>query len=108
MTPISKIVDFPLFMDESKTVRIGRNLSSKLQRQLKTLLIEYEGLFSWQTKELGTVSQNLLEHHLNIPEIVKPIIQKRRFLVAKRQDTIKKEVAKLLEADIIRLVNYAT
>lgn len=108
MTPIFELINFPLSDGSTKTVRIGKHISTELQIKQKALLTEYQDMFAWQTKDLGIVSRDLAENHLGILDTVKPIILKQWFLVADQQEAIKKEVSELLEADIIRPRDYPT
>ncbi|KAK9050039.1 hypothetical protein SSX86_030992 [Deinandra increscens subsp. villosa] len=54
------------------------------------------------------VPKHFAEHHLNVYPGVKPIQQKRRIVDKVRNEVIKSEVDKLVEAGILREVHYQT
>jgi hypothetical protein len=52
------------------------------------------------------IPREVIEHKLTIDPSYKPIKQKERRYTPEMRETIRQEVNKLLEARLIRLVNY--
>jgi hypothetical protein len=55
---------------------------------------------------MSEIPTEVIEHKLGIDPAFKPIKQKERWYTLERRETIQLEVNKLLEAGLIRLVDY--
>lgn len=104
----SKIEDVPILGNKERIVRIGKHLNMNLKQGLLDIMGKYEHIFVWSATNLGSVPRSFAEHHLGIPPSIKPIVQKRRFFAKDRQEAIRKEVSDLLDAGIIRQVDFPT
>ncbi|GJX72732.1 hypothetical protein Tco_0309903 [Tanacetum coccineum] len=99
-----KVAIHPEYPDQ--TVMIGRSLSEKGRMKLCNLLKENLDIFAWKPADMTGVPRSIAEHRLNIREGCQPIRQKRRGHVLDRNKVIQEEVAKLVEAGILREVHY--
>ncbi|GKD10119.1 hypothetical protein Tco_1189804, partial [Tanacetum coccineum] len=89
-----------------QTVMIGGSLSEKGRMELCNLLKENLDVFAWKPADMTGVPCFIAEHRLNIREGCQPIRQKRRGQTPDRNKAIQEEVAKLVEAEIMREVHY--
>ena len=64
------------------------------------------GVFASLAKDLQGISHNLTKHNLNIAKGVKPRKQKLRKMSIERAKVAKAEVQRLLDARVIRPVQY--
>ncbi|GJS45053.1 reverse transcriptase domain-containing protein [Tanacetum coccineum] len=85
---------------------IGGSLFEKERMELCNLLKENLDIFSWKPTDMTGVPRSIAEHRLDIREGCQPIRQKRRGQAPDRNKAIQEEVAKLVEAGIIREVHY--
>ncbi|GKA41028.1 reverse transcriptase domain-containing protein, partial [Tanacetum coccineum] len=63
-------------------------------------------VFAWKPADITGVPRNITEHRLNIREGCPPIRQKKRGQAADRNQAIKEEVEKLVDAGIMKEVHY--
>ena len=87
-------------------MHIGSDLTEDEKDDLINFLHENQDVFAWLVKDLQGVSQDLSQHNLNVAEGAKPRKQKLRKISAERVEAAKAEVQRLLDAGIIRLVQY--
>ncbi|GJV07425.1 reverse transcriptase domain-containing protein [Tanacetum coccineum] len=99
-----KVAIHPEYPDQ--TVIIGGGLSEKGRTELCNLLKENLDIFAWKPADMTSVPCSIAEHRLNIREGCQPIRQKRRGHAPDRNKAIQEEVAKLMEARIMREVHY--
>ncbi|GJY49943.1 reverse transcriptase domain-containing protein [Tanacetum coccineum] len=99
-----KVAIHPEYPDQ--TVMIGGSLSEKGRMELCNLLKENLDIFAWRPADMTGVPRSVAEHRLNIREGCQPIRQKRRGQAPDRNKAIQEEVAKLVEAGIMREVHY--
>ncbi|GJR47767.1 reverse transcriptase domain-containing protein [Tanacetum coccineum] len=85
-----------------QTVTIGGSLSEKGRMELCNLLKDNLDIFAWKPADMTGVPRSTAEHRLNIREGCQPIRQKRRGQAPNRNNAIQEEVAKLVEAEIMR------
>ena len=64
-------------------------------------------MFAWEPSQMPRISREVIEHHLKVNPDAKPVSQKPRRLSVERQDFIRKEVRKLLDAGFIEEVHNA-
>ncbi|GJZ00528.1 reverse transcriptase domain-containing protein [Tanacetum coccineum] len=93
-------------MYPEQTVTIGGSLSEKGRMELYNLLKDNLDIFSWKLENMIGVPRPIAEHRLNIRKGCQPIRQKRRRQAPDRNKAIQEEVAKLVEAEIMREVHY--
>ncbi|GJV79424.1 hypothetical protein Tco_1515294 [Tanacetum coccineum] len=104
VTEIIKVAIHPEYPDQ--TVMIGGSLSEKERMEVCNLLKENLDIFAWKPADMNSVPRSVAEHPLNIREGCQPIRQKRRGQAPDRNKAIQEEVAKLVEAGIMREVHY--
>ena len=84
-------------------------IGSKLAEDLRSLLIHFlkqnKNVFSWKQEDMGGIDPAIITHRLNVSPSFKPVKQKRSFSL-ERQKAINEEVGKLLQAGVIREVEY--
>ncbi|KAI3754656.1 hypothetical protein L1987_54443 [Smallanthus sonchifolius] len=94
----------PSYPDQK--VKISNDLSPMAIRKLKYPLRESKDVFAWCPANMVGVPRDTAEHSLNIAPGIKPIIQKKKSLAPDRSQAACMEVDKLVEAGILREVQY--
>ena len=92
----------------NKQVIIGTRLSQEEEDKLVEFLRSNKDIFVWSSNDLGGVSKDIIEHKLDIDPKVKPKKQKLRKLAKDRVQAAKAEVQRLLDAKVIREVQFTT
>lgn len=92
--------------NDEKTVIIGEELAPEEEEALVNFLKENKSVFAWSAQDLHGVSRQVIEHNLNMKPRVKPKKQKVRKMSDEKVEAIKVEVKRLLEARVIREVQY--
>lgn len=79
--------------------------------ELKTCLVkcltQNRDVFASVVEELAEISPEIMEHHLNVNQGVKPMKQKRRHFGLDKNKVIKIEVDRLLQVGHIRDVQFS-
>jgi hypothetical protein len=97
----------PLCADvPSRTVMIGTKVSTKEEDKLLQFLRHNQDVFAWSKSDLTGVHHSVIEHAFNIDTKVKPKLQRQRPMSDDRVKSAEAEVQKLLDARIIREVQY--
>ena len=85
-------------------------IDSKLAEDLRSLLIHFlkqnKDVFAWKQEDMGGIDPAIITHRLNVSPSFKPVKQKRRSFALKKQKAINEEVGKILQAGVIREVEY--
>ena len=85
-------------------------IGSRLAKDLRHLIIHFlkqnKDVFAWKQKDIGGINPTIITHRVNVSPSFKPVKQKRRSFAPERQKTINEEVGKLLQAGVIREVEY--
>lgn len=89
-----------------QSIKIRRHLPTSLHIELAKILKQYKDIFVWSSSDLGIIPHSIAEHKLGIPEGTKLAFQKKMAFAKARQDVIKKELKDLLEARIIKPINF--
>ena len=83
---------------------------SKLAEDVKNLLIQFlkqnVDVFSWKQEDIRGIDPVVITHKLNVPPSFKPVKQKRRSFAIERKKAINEEVSILIQARVIREVDY--
>ena len=87
-------------------MHIGLDLTQEERERLIDFLHESKDIFTWFANDLQGVSRELAHHNLNIAQGSKPRKQKLRKMSTERADAAKAEVKRLLDASVIRPVQY--
>jgi hypothetical protein len=97
----------PLCVDvPSKTVMIGTEVSTEDEGRLLQFLRNNQDVFAWSKSDLTGVHRSVIEHALNTDPKVKPKLQRLRPMSADRVKSAEAGMQKLLDARIIREVQY--
>jgi hypothetical protein len=97
----------PLCADvPSRTVMIGTKVSAEDEGKLLQFLRHNQDVFAWSKSDLTGVHRSVIEHALNTDPKVKPKLQRQRPMSGDRVKSAEAEVQKLLDARIIREVQY--
>jgi hypothetical protein len=89
-----------------KCVHLGSDLVEDNKDRLLIFLYENQDVFAWSAKDLQGISRDLAQHNLNVAKGAKPRKQKLRKISVERTEAAKAEVQRLLNAGVIRLVQY--
>jgi hypothetical protein len=97
----------PLCADvPSRTVMIGTEVSTEEEDQLLQFLHQNQDVFAWSKSDLTGVHRSVIEHAPNTNPKVKPKLQRQQPMSDDRVKSAEAEVQKLLDARIIREVQY--
>jgi hypothetical protein len=97
----------PLCADvPSRTVMIGTEVSAEDEGKLLQFLHNNQDVFAWSKSDLTGVHRSVIEHALNTDPKVKPKLQRQQPMSGDRFKSAEAEVQKLLDARIIREVQY--
>ncbi|XP_023742434.2 uncharacterized protein LOC111890558 [Lactuca sativa] len=89
-------------------VSIGCDISNHIRRALVDLLKRYKHVFAWTSTDMVGVEREVIEHKLVIKPGAKEVKQKKRVQGGDRNRKINAEVAKLVEAGIVREAIFPT
>jgi hypothetical protein len=85
---------------------IGTEVSTEDEGRLLQFLRNNQDVLAWSKSDLTGVHRSVIEHALNTDPKVKPKLQRQRPMSGDRVKSAKAEVQKLLDARIIREVQY--
>ena len=88
------------------TVTIGRGLDEAEETRLIQFLRNIKDVFTWSSSDLRGVNREVMEHSLRVDPKVKPRKQCLRTMSEDRKKAAQSEVQKLLDAGVIRKVQY--
>ena len=91
-----------------KQVTISAALEPEEEHELLEFLNKNKDVFPWSASDLRSVSQDIIEHRLDIDPKIKPKKQKLRKMSDDKVAAVKAEVQRLLDAKVIREVKYPT
>jgi hypothetical protein len=107
MRAVDVMKTVPLCADvPSRTVMIGTEVSTEDEGRLLQFLRNNQDVLAWSKSDLTGVHRSVIEHALNTDPKVKPKLQRQRPMSGDRVKSAKAEVQKLLDARIIREVQY--
>ncbi|GKA06069.1 reverse transcriptase domain-containing protein, partial [Tanacetum coccineum] len=89
-----------------QTITIGSTLTEEGWKALCELLRRNLDIFAWKPEDMTGVPRHLAEHRLNVREGCLPVRQKKRSQAPERNKAIQEEVAKLVDAGIMKEVHY--
>jgi hypothetical protein len=93
--------------ESPKNVKIGAQCFDEEKMKFSKLLGEFQDVFSWSYEDLCGFDLALIQHAIPIKEGIKPARQKQRPINSSLEATIRKELEKLLKAEIIFPVKYS-
>jgi hypothetical protein len=92
--------------DYPKNVKIGAQCSDEEKMKFTELLSEFQEVFAWSYEDLCGFDPALIQHAIPIKEGIKLVRKKQRPINPTLDETIRKELEKLLKAGIIFPVKY--
>ncbi|KAL2230962.1 UNVERIFIED_CONTAM: Retrovirus-related Pol polyprotein from transposon [Sesamum indicum] len=92
--------------DPSKTTRIGLHLGEQLETMMVSLLRKNADVFAWSSSDFVGVAPEVIMHRLNVDPTMRPVQQKKRNFSIEKNQVIKEEVERLLNAGYISEVQY--
>ena len=104
--PSEELEPVSLDNDLEHLAYIGSKLAKDLKIPLTHFLRENKDVFAWKQADMGGIDPTVITHRLNVNPSFKPVKQKRRNFAPERQKAINEEVCKLLQAGVIREVEY--
>jgi hypothetical protein len=93
--------------ESPKNVKIGAQCSDEEKMKFGRLLGEFQDVFTWSYEDLCGFDPILKQLSIPIKEDIKPVRQKQRPINPALEETIQKELEKLLKVGIIFLVKYS-
>jgi hypothetical protein len=107
MKAVDDTMTIPLCTDvPSRTVKMGTEVSLEEEDKLLQFLHHNQDVFAWSNSDLTGVHRSVIEHALNTDPKVKPKLQRQWPMSGDRVKSAEAEVQKLLDARIIREVQY--
>ncbi|KAL2242652.1 UNVERIFIED_CONTAM: Retrovirus-related Pol polyprotein from transposon [Sesamum indicum] len=92
--------------DPSKTTRIGSQLGEQLETMMISLLRKNADIFAWSSSDFVGVAPDVIVHRLNVDPTMRPVQQKKRNFSMEKNQVIREEVDRLLNAGYIMEVQY--
>jgi len=90
-----------LSKDASKSAIISSTLTPLEEEKLMRVLRDNEGALGWNISDLKGISPAYCMHKIHMKAEYKPVVQPQRRLNPTMKEVVKKEVFKLLDADMI-------
>jgi hypothetical protein len=85
---------------------IGTEVSTEDEGRLLQFLRNNQDVFAWSKSDLTSVHRSVIEHALKTDPKVKPKMQRQRPMSGDRVKSVEAGVQKLIDARIIREVQY--
>ena len=92
--------------DPKNLAYIDSKLAEDLKSPLTHFLRQNKDVFAWKQADMGGIDPTAITHRLNVSPSFKLVKQNRRSFTPERQKAINEEVDKLLQATVIREVEY--
>ncbi|KAL2232611.1 UNVERIFIED_CONTAM: Retrovirus-related Pol polyprotein from transposon 17.6 [Sesamum indicum] len=92
--------------DPCKTTRIGSHLGEQLETMMISLLRKNADIFAWSSSDFIGVAPEVIVHRLNVDPTMRPVQQKKRNFSVEKNQVIREEVDRLLNAGYIMEVQY--
>ncbi|GJU73125.1 reverse transcriptase domain-containing protein [Tanacetum coccineum] len=81
-------------------VVISALLEQNEKERLVSVLKNHKEAFAWKTSDIPGISPSFCKHKINFEDDVKPVIQRQRRLNPNMKEVVKKEIIKLLDAEL--------
>jgi hypothetical protein len=94
--------------ESPKIIKLGAQCSDEVKEKFTELIREFQYVFAWPYKDLRDFDPALIQHTIPIKERVKLVRQKQIPINPALEATIRKELEKLLKANIIFPVKYSS
>ncbi|GJT32795.1 hypothetical protein Tco_0923214 [Tanacetum coccineum] len=89
-----------------QTIAIGSTLTEEGWKALCDLLRRNLDIVAWKPADMTGVLRHIAEHRLNVREGCSEVRQKKKSQAPERNKAIQEEVAKLVDAGIMKEVHY--
>ena len=77
-----------------------------MNNKITSFLQDNNDVFAWTAADMPGINPQLITHHLNVDPKRDTVKQKKRNFAPERQEAIKQEVDKLLEARFIEEIQF--
>ena len=105
--PAEDLVPISLYPDEPEKVTfVGVSLPKDLKVEFVKFLRNNRDVFAWIAADMPGIDPSYMTHKLNVNPDRKPIQQNKRTFAPERQEAIRQEVEKLLEAGFIEEIQF--
>ncbi|XP_022851528.1 uncharacterized protein LOC111373252 [Olea europaea var. sylvestris] len=104
LAPVEELVEVELV--PGRKVTVGRDLDSTIMAKLISCLSQNQDVFAWTVEDMPGIDLEVAVHRLNVNPGAKPVKQRKRQFAPERREVIREEIAKLLNAQFIREVQY--
>jgi hypothetical protein len=91
-----------------KTITIARGMTEEEEKALITCLRNNQDVFAWSKGDLRGVPREVIEHALRLDPKIPPKRQKLRVISPQKELAAQGEVDKLLDASVIREIQFTT
>ncbi|XP_027166716.1 uncharacterized protein LOC113766760 [Coffea eugenioides] len=103
------LIELPVSRGQpDRAVKTGSCLSELTRRALESLLEEYAEIFEWSADDMPGIPTELAVHKLHMDPNIRHVKQKKWNFAPERNEVVRDEVEKLLEAKIVKEVFYST
>ncbi|GKC65173.1 hypothetical protein Tco_1097771, partial [Tanacetum coccineum] len=103
MKPLPKHLEYAFLEGNSLLlVVISALLEQNEKERLVSMLKNHKEAFAWKTSDILGISPSFCKYKINFEDDVKPVIQRQRRLNPNMKEVVKKEIIKLLDADIFK------
>lgn len=107
MEPDGEVLSIELFLrKEGFTTKIGGGMDPEVERRIVYYLRENANVFAFAPSDLKGIDPKIAIHILHEDPSVKPVKQKLRIFKAEKDEVIKGEIEKLLEAKHIVEIQF--
>jgi hypothetical protein len=91
-----------------KTITIARGMTKEEENALITFLRNNQDVFAWRKRDLRGVPRDVIEHALRLDPKIPPKRQKLRVISSQKELAVQSEVDQLLDAGVIREIQFTT
>ena len=80
--------------EPTKVKNVGANLSSDMKKGIVEFLKRNLDVFAWSHEDMPSISENVIQHQLNVDSRKKPVQQRRKVFTLERNKAIIDEIKK--------------
>ncbi|RVX18077.1 Retrovirus-related Pol polyprotein from transposon 17.6 [Vitis vinifera] len=96
----------PNFGENTHLTNISSLMTIEETQSIQNILIQNHDIFAWAHSDMKGIHPSIASHRLNVFSAARPVRQKIRRFHPDRQEVIRNEIDKLLNAGFIREVSY--
>ncbi len=104
----SKDDHIPIMVADGKTLNMGKVCTEVEQEDFIHLCQEFSDVFAWTYDDLKGFDPSLFQHTIDLKEDAKLVRQKKRLVNPKIEPLMRKELSKLIEANIIFPIKHSS